>query len=293
MKKLHKILVASDLSKQSDCAVQLAQELQQKMGGQVSLVHISDVSPVWDWPATDYQAKNILGQFQSEFNKAIETQLREQMIRNKVQFESIIKFGNSQEELLKVIEASKADILVMGHRGETSFFGIGSFAEKMIASSPIPVLIAKNSKAIKTISALLDPVRFSQASIDYAKNIAAAFHASTQYLTFIPDLSSEALMNIPFVMPSYKFSEKEKNEIIESVKASIVSHSKEISAQDIHVEISTLATGKALTRGLISQKADLAIISKHNRGAVEKLFIGSVSKSVLNEFEGNILVLPA
>ncbi|MFP5492351.1 MAG: universal stress protein [Bacteriovoracia bacterium] len=293
MKKMHKILVASDLSKQSDCAVQLAHELQQKMGGEVTLVHISDVSPVWDWPATEFQAKNVLGQFQTELNKAIETRLREQMVRNKLESEIMIKFGNSQEELLKVIEASKADILVMGHKGETSFFGIGSFAEKMIASSPIPVLIAKNTKAIKTVSALLDPASFSQASIAYAKNIAQDFHAKAQYLTFIPDLSSEALMNIPFVMPSYKFSEKEKHEITESVKASIVSHSKDISSQDIHVEISTLATGKALTRGLISQKADLAIISKHNRGAVEKLFIGSVSKSVLHEFEGNILVLPA
>lgn len=292
MKKLHKILIASDMSKQSDSAVQLAHQLQEKMGGEVTLVHISDVSPVWDWPATDFQAKNILGQFQTELNKSIEIRLRDQMVRNKVQFEINIKFGNSQQELLKLIEASKADMLVMGHRGETSFFGIGSFAEKMIASSPIPVLIAKNHKSINTVSALLDPARFSQASIAYAKNIAQAFNAKAQYLTFIADLSSEALMNIPFVMPSYKFSEKEKQEITENVKASIVSQSHDISVHDIHVEISTLTTGKALTNGLITQKADLAIISKHNRGAVEKLFIGSVSKNVLHEFEGNILVLP-
>ncbi len=292
MKKFKKILVATDLSTQSDSALSLAHQLQQKMGGEVTLVHISDVSPVWDWPATDFQAKNILGQFQKEIHKASENRMRDQMVRCLVQFEMTIKFGNSQKELINLIESTNADLLVMGHRGENTFFGVGSLAEKMIASSPIPVMIAKNNRPIKSVTALLDPARFSQETISYTKSVANALDAKAQYLTFIADLSSEALMNIPFIMPSYKFSEKEKNEITDNAKAAILSHTKDVLLKDIHIKISTLSTSKALTQGLKDQKADLAIIARHNRGPVEKIFIGSVSKGVLHDFEGNILVLP-
>ncbi len=292
MKKMNKILVATDFSKHSDHAVLLANEIQIKQGGTVTLVHISDVSPVWDWPATDMQARNLLGQFQKEIQESLDKLMNDQMLRCKVKFETIIKFGNSQKELMGQIDTLKADLLVMGHRGQTGLFGIGSFAEKMIATSPIPVLIAKNNKAIKKMSCLVDPSRVSQESIAFTKDLASSFNAKSQFLTLIPDLSSESLMNAPFVMPTYKFSEQEILQITENATAFILKGSEGLSEADIQVEISSLPTAKALSQALIEQKADLAIVSKHNRGAIEKFFVGSTSKGILQEFDGNILVLP-
>jgi nucleotide-binding universal stress UspA family protein len=293
MNKISKILVATDFSTHSDSAVLLGNEIQSKMGGEVTLIHISDIAPIWDLPATDMQARNLLGQFQKDIDASLEKSMREQMIRCKVQFESVIKFGNAQKELSTVIEATKADLLIMGHRGQTGFFGVGSFAEKMIATSPIPVLVTKNHKIIKTISCLIDPSRNSQDSIAFAQDLANSLNAKARFLTFIADLSSESYATVPFVMPSYKFSEQEKVEIIERAKSFITNQGNNLSADDVDVDISNQTTAKALTKGLIDQKADLAIVSKHNRGALERFFIGSTSKGVLQEFKGNILVLPA
>jgi len=293
MKKITKILVATDYSQYSDHAVHLAHDLHKKMGAEVTLVHVSDVSPVWDMPAIDNQARNLLGQFQQEMNKSLEKIMEEQKSRCNVKFESLIKFGNAQKELFNTINTTKADLLIMGHRGQTGFFGIGSFAEKMIAASPIPVLIAKNNKSFKKISCLIDPSKISQESVAYAKEFAHSFSTNVQILVSIADLSSESLINIPFVIPSYKFSEAEKMQIAENTKSLIMNHVSGISHQDVHVEISNLSTARALSQGLAEQKADLAIVTKHNRGALEKFFIGSVSKGILQEFDGNILVLPA
>ncbi len=291
MKKVNKILVATDFSKQSDCAILLAHDIQKKFGAVVTLVHISDVSPVWDWPATDTQAKNLLGQFQKEITSSLDRKMEEQVIRCGVNFEGMVTFGTTQKELIKEIESTRADLLVMGHRGQTGFFGVGSFAEKMIASSPIPVLIAKNNKTINNITCLVDPSKVSEDSITYTKNFAHAFNGKAQYMTFISDLSSDSLNTVPFLAPTYKFSEEEKSLITEKAKSFILEQIKDISESDIHIEISNLRTAKALARGLVEKKADLVVVSRHNRGPIEKFFIGSTSKGILQEFDGNILVL--
>lgn len=173
--------------------------------------------------------------------------------------------------------------------GQTGFFGIGSLAEKMIASSPIPVLIAKNRNDIKTMTSLIDPAKVSQEAIAYTQALADSIHGKAQYLTFIADLSSETLN--PFTMAQYKFSDEEKSQIDERAKSFILDHVKNISEQDIHIEISNLRIAKALAKRLGELKTDLAVVSKHNRGPIEKLFIGSTSKGILQEFDGNILVL--
>jgi nucleotide-binding universal stress UspA family protein len=293
MKKINKILVATDFSQHSDSALLLGKEIQNKLGAELHIVHISDIAPIWDLPASDMQAKNLLAQFQTEIDKSLKTKMRDQLIKCQIQTEGMIKFGNSQKELLSTIDSTKADLLIMGHRGHTGFFGVGSFAEKMIASSPIPVLIAKNKKDIKNVNYLIDPSWFSEKSISFSKEFAHSISAQFKYLMFIAEPSSASLIDIPFVMPSFKFSEQEKEDIAHNAKTHLSNQSNDIAEGDIHVEISHLSTSKALTKALVEQQSDLAIVSKHNRGSLEKFFIGSTSKGILQEFAGNILVLPS
>lgn len=66
MKNFMQILIATDFSKDSDNALKLGKRIKEIFGGQTTLIHISDVSPIWDFPATDVQAKNLLRQFKKE-----------------------------------------------------------------------------------------------------------------------------------------------------------------------------------------------------------------------------------
>lgn len=290
MKKISKILVATDFSVHSDCAVHLAKEIQNKLMAEITFIHISDVPPFWDLPAANQRAKDKLMELKEEINATLDIRMKEQFLRCGLTFTAMIKFGNPLNELKTCIDTMQADLLIMGQRGETGLFAMGSFTEKMVATSPIPILVAKNNKSIKTVVGLLDPSHLSPKSIAFTNHFASALSAKSQFLTVIPDLTPAALMDIPFVMPAYKFNDQEKLQIITNAKAAIQKVEKTLSEDKIHVEISTLATNKALTKSLNELKADLAIVVKHNRGALERFFIGSVSKGILNEFDGNIIL---
>lgn len=292
MKPLNQIVIATDFSKDSDTAVLLGKQLSESCGGKVTLIHVSDVTPVWDWPSTEAQATQLLGHFQKEIQDALEKKMQDQLRRCGVGYSGIVKFGNSQQVLLDFLASQSADLLVLGHRGETNLLRLGSFAQKMIAQAPIPVLVAKQNSPLRTLGCLVDPANFSAKAIDVTASLAAQLSATKKFVSFVADLSSDALMNIPFVMPSYKFSADEKIEIIEKASAFIIERAPSIARADVHIEISTLPTAKALAQALTTQHVNLAIVTRHHRGAIEKFFIGSVSKGILEEFAGNILVLP-
>lgn len=292
MKPLTHIVIATDFSKDSDTAVYLGKQLQTCSGSKVTLLHVSDVTPVWDWPSTEAQATQLLGHFQKEIQDALEKKLQDQLRRCDVGFSGVVKFGNAQQVLVDFLATQSADLLVLGHRGETGLMRLGSFAQKMIALAPVPVLVAKQNVPLRTLGCLVDPANFSAKAVDVTASLAAQVSATKKFISFVADLSSDALMNIPFVMPSYEFSEEEKSQIIEKASAFIIERAPSIARAEVHIEISTLPTAKALAHALTTQHVNLAIVARHHRGAIEKFFIGSVSKGILEEFAGNILVLP-
>ena len=291
MKKM-KILIATDFSNHSDNAVQFASTLLNRMEGDFTFAHISDVSPVWDWPASDQQARNLLSKFQEEILGSINGSMKTQLVKHGINQEGIVRFGNPQEELLKLINETQTDLLILGHRGKTGFFEVGSLAEKMIASSPIPVLVVKDNKEIKRVTCLIDTSKASKTSVDYTQKFTKLLNAEDRYLTFVPDLSSSALLNIPLAIPVYKFNDEEKMQIEDNVKKIIQEQNESISPNQIQVRISESSTVNALSEAMLETGTDLAILSRHNRGPIEKVFIGSTTKGILQNFKGSILVLP-
>lgn len=140
------------------------------------------------------------------------------MSRCNVNFDWIIKSGNPHHEIVNTIKETNTDLLIIGHKGESNFFGLGSFARKMIMSSPIPVLIARNDIPISKIGCLLDPSRISLDLILYSKEFSKRLQAKAQCLSFVPEPSSAALAENPLTLPIYKYSEKDKLKIIEKIK---------------------------------------------------------------------------
>ena len=56
-----------------------------------------------------------------------------------------IEVGNPVQKILEFIDAKKIDMVVMCRRGKTGDFDMGSVALKVVASSPVPVVIAPGS----------------------------------------------------------------------------------------------------------------------------------------------------
>ncbi len=292
MKKLNKVIVATDFSAGSDFALKMANRLKEKSSCSVTLVHISDAATTWDWPGTDLQALTLLEQFRKELTTAIEKKIKDQMVRCGVDFEAELIFGEAYSEMMNFIERSKADLIVMGHRGEKSIFPIGSFAKKMIASSAIPVLITNNETPINKVGCLLDLSKIMPFTITAGRDFAQMFNAHLSYFTSIPDLSTNLLTRMPFAISNTTLDENQRKEIISKAKNELIKNLGQVNEDDIIVDISIKGTSASLSEKLDEHNIDLAVLGKHNRGPLEKLFIGSVSSGFIDYFKGNSLILP-
>ena len=51
-----------------------------------------------------------------------------------------IAIGDPSQEILKLIEQEKVDMVVMASHGRKGLFGFGSIAEKVLKNSPVPVV---------------------------------------------------------------------------------------------------------------------------------------------------------
>lgn len=278
-----KILVASDFSLNSDRALLAAKELAHKTGGHITLVHAAGLPPVWDWlPGEDYR-----NGFFSSLAKKIDAQLK----RCELKCENDVIFGDPYEELLRTIKEKKFDILVMGHGGQDEIVYIGSLAQKMISSSSIPVLIVNDELSVKKIAGLLDPAYISEKVISAGEEFSFLLSSELSFLSIVPDLPAMAVSGIIEDI-SFAFSDDQKEEISSKLKTRILKEMDPHSKAQLLILVSKDKTEVALLNELEDKDIDLAIVCRHNRGTLERFFIGSVSRKIVERFKGNILVIP-
>lgn len=285
MTEVKRVLIATDLSLHADNALYMGRKLEQSMNCDITLLHIADVPYLWEWPA-------ILDKFQAELKSGAETRIKEQMRRCGVSFKTQILFGEAYTDLNQYLKDNEFDLLIMGHRTDRPLFSSRSLAKKIIASTEIPVFICTNDKPISKVGCLVDLSKISEKCISQAQWTGKLFDAEIHYFTTIPDIASKALLSMPFAVSNYAFSNEEKETIIYKARTEIKSRLGNIGDEYIHVNITPDQIIKALAQQVEDAHVDLAVLAKHNRGPVEKLFIGSVTKGFIDHFNGNILVLP-
>lgn len=283
MNKPRKIIIATDLSDHSDCALHFGKNLQENHNCEVTLLHIADISGIWDWPA-------VINHFQTELKIGIDKRLNDQMQRCGANFKTRVIFGDRYYNLKEFLQVDNFDLLIMGHRAERPLFS-GSLAKKIISSTNIPVFIVTNNNPIHKIGCLLDLSNLTKNTAEEAKLAAQLFDAEVHYFTVIPDIATKVMMTMPFALGNYSYSDEERAAIKAQAKNEIKAKVGAIDDEFIHVSISQFDTGLALSKELEKESIDLGIMAKHNRGPVEKLYIGSVSKGIIDEFKGNMLVL--
>ncbi len=139
-----RILVPTDFSKASYAAFTPARELAKKFHSRVMLLHV-----VEDIPAFAYE----LGLSQKELDERIIAHTADAMRKagkrlNVKGAELIIRTGNVQQEILRMVKEKNVDLIVMGTHGRTGFVRalVGSVAEKIVRFAPCQVLTVKQRR---------------------------------------------------------------------------------------------------------------------------------------------------
>jgi len=144
MKPIRKILVPTDFSEHSALALNYAIDLARRYDAALTLLH---VYPVVNYAAaegfalyTPEQLAKLISQLTTQL-RAIEDDARS---AGAAQISSVMEQGDAYQEILE--QANAFDLVVMGTHGRTGLKHalMGSVAEKLVRTSPCPVLTVRS-----------------------------------------------------------------------------------------------------------------------------------------------------
>ena len=153
---MKKILVPCDFSKPAISAFRFALDVAAQSKGTVYLLNVVELPVLHDtviMPVLNFEAE-LLREFKEKAEKLF-AKLISKHEKDGVKVVGEVVFGPVSREILDFSKREKVDLILMGSHGASGFreFIVGSNAEKIVRSSPVPVLVVKNySKgAIKNI----------------------------------------------------------------------------------------------------------------------------------------------
>ena len=134
-----KILCPTDFSEASYEALKAANELALHFSAELYLIHI--VSPIV--PASPDFAPSVLplAEMEASAEKSLQ-EVAQQRVSKGLNVRQIIVLGEAADEIIRVSEQEKVDLIVIATHGQTGWrhFVFGSVAEKVVRLAPCPVL---------------------------------------------------------------------------------------------------------------------------------------------------------
>jgi nucleotide-binding universal stress UspA family protein len=137
------ILVPLDWGEPSRRALELAIELVQTFGAELSVVHVYEI-PAYAYGGMPPVAADLVTPIERAARKELDQEIA--AIRRRVpDAHAVLRSGGAWREILAAIEETHADLVVMGTHGRRGVprFLLGSVAEKVVRMSPIPVLTVR------------------------------------------------------------------------------------------------------------------------------------------------------
>jgi nucleotide-binding universal stress UspA family protein len=208
--------------------------------------------------------------------------------------------GFVHEEIVKQIEATQADVLVLGTHGRSGFqrLFLGSVSEKVIRKVTCPTVIVPPRAPDAAVDArvrfhrILCPVDFSESSLDaltYAINFAEEADARLTLLHVIelPQALSEEPTAIDVDMPRIR------EEAVARARQRLNGLIPEQASTYCNPEV-TVVEGRAyreILRQAMEGRSDLIVMGVHGRGALDLLVFGSTTHHVIRASTCPVLII--
>lgn len=290
--KYTNILVATDFSITSDHALKMAEELRQKSGGQIYLIHASDISTKLDWLTNDTSQPYLLAHFNQDLKESLNSKIQDQMDRCQVSCESEIIIGKAYESIHDRIKKYSIDLLVMGHVGVSGLMHLGGLTQKMVESSTVPLMVVKEFKNTKKVAGLIDPNDVSEKVINTVSELSDLYSTRPEFISVWPDLYSPYRLN-QFIDPYVTFTDEERDKIKNLVHERVLEKlGSNASKATITVDITQKDIADALNDKIKVNQIDLAILVRHHKGVLERYFLGSTTRKVMNQMSSSLLIIP-
>lgn len=286
------ILAATDLSAPARHAVERAALVSKDTAATLDLLHVANLAPLerlrqlMEATSTDMEQRVLDAAQQKLHTLAAAIQQRFGVMAG-----THVVAGSLLAELAKKVDDLAASLLVCGAKGESIIrhFVLGTMALRVLSTTTCPVLVVKQSPH-ESYRRLLVPVDFSPPSlraIHHARSIAPQ-----------ADIVLLHAFDVPFE-GSLRYA---------SVDDDTINHYRIVAKQEATQKLHALRHQAGLTpynSSLIvlhgdprlriieqeqEQDCDLIVMGKHGENLLENMLIGSVTKQVLSESQGDVLV---
>lgn len=139
---LKKIICPVDFSEPSNEGLKAAVELAQYFSAELIIVHVVHVQPVVTPGIPTTKTGRTYYQEVNELARTSLDEIVEKQVPESATARTNVLAGQPAFEIIKETEAEKADVIVMATHGWTGWrrFIFGSVAEKVVRTSPVPVL---------------------------------------------------------------------------------------------------------------------------------------------------------
>jgi len=292
MNPLNRILAATDLSAPARHAVERAALVSKETGATLDLLHVANLAPL-------ERLRQLMGATPAAMEERVLDAARQRL--NDLTAALQQRFGVAAcphvvkgallAELGKRADASAAGLLVCGARGESVVrrFTLGTTAVRLLSTATCPVLMVKQPPH-EAYRRLLVPVDFSPSSLRAIGHARAIAPRAEIVLLHAFDVPFEG---------SLRYA---------SVDEGTINHYRIVAKQEAARKLQALCHEAGLdpdgaslvvvhgdpTLRIVEQEeerdCDLIVIGKHGDNLLEEMFLGSVSKHVLAESQGDVMV---
>ncbi len=285
---IKRILCPIDFFGASSKAANYAAALARHYHASLKLLHV--VPPVL--PTTLEYPVDIAGLLRA-MQESAKKDLRRiaERVRSKgVSVECEVRVGNIDEEIRRVIERDKPDMIAMGAHGRRGFerWLMGSVTERLIRHSTTPILTISGRKGRRRsperLGKILVTTDFSDGTADalaYAVSLASENKSEVSLLYVVHEDTSDV---------SGKFQDSLMNKIQRELDG-LVLH---VSSRNCRVS-TRLETGipyRTILNILDHEKIDLLIMNIHGKGILERAIFGSTAEHIVRSSSSPVLLIP-
>lgn len=282
---IKKILWPTDFSDEARESLLYADAFAKAFGAKIVALHvIPDITPAL------YDAALVV---KGELAKRVafvkeETQRKFDALKKArdLEFKAVIIEGNAAKKIIETAEKEKADLIVLGKRGLSAIekLFIGSVANQVLRSSPVPVLLTKKKTGKPRFKKILVPTDFSEqeeVERDFAWKLAKGFDSA---LTLLHVLE----------LHDYEFTPRALDEMFDVVDKRLKQREKR-EKEDIEVYEDVYRAINAAV-GIVdyadTHKFDMIVISTCVQSKIERFFLGSTTEKVISYSHIPVFAIP-
>jgi nucleotide-binding universal stress UspA family protein len=268
---MKKILVPCDFSEQAINAFRLALEISTESKGEVHLLNVVELPVLHEsmlMPVLTFE-QALLEELRTKADKQFGKLIKKYAKENQKVI-SLIQFGGTSTMIINYIKDNNIDLVVMGSKGASGVKEVlvGSNAEKIVRSSPAPVLVVKKYVKASSIRNIVFPNTLRQDQEDLTMKIKALqnFFKARLHVVFV---------NTPGNFTRDVITRKKLNDF-----------AKRFLLKDVTLNIYNDPFEESGVINFAHEiKADMIVMGTHGRKGVRHILSGSVAEDVVNHVD--------